>query len=632
MKWSQRSGSNTDSHDLLYHYRILIDYASTTRCRAGIYVAGILCHAEFLNCAADLRIYWGVSAQTLSGYFGKLPQSTRNILQTCLYGVVAGLAVVGFQILINVLYNATFVRLAAQSPRTFLIGSFAVMVGTALLVGYLMNSFCKEAAGSGIPQVKLAFWKDFGVISWRTVWVKFLGGILSIGGGSSLGREGPSVHMGAGLASNLAGLTGEAKQSRRRATAAGAAVGLAAAFNTPIAAVTFVLEEIIQDLNSNLLGSVLLASVIGALLVHGFVGRQPAFSIQTIEAPTWRVYVLTPFAAALASFAGVLFQKASLDLRQKQRQLNKIPGWLKPAVGAALAWGIGVSVFFLTGHLGVFGLGYGDLTAGLNQQLPWKIAGVLLLAKLLATVLCYGFGGCGGIFSPTLFFGGMSGLLLAGVVGLITPLPSEDTITLAIVGMSACLGAVVRAPVTGILIVFEMTHQFSLVPALMIGALISQAIGRRMTRDNFYDALLEQDGYKLEKLLPPRDFQSWQKLPVSTITNFQPVVLDNLGPVEIKKFLENYSFRHFPVMQNGELTGIVSRLELAESIVEKRPPKLAPVVRCLPRQNIRELQTLLLDSPTGMAVVCDAASGKMIGLITLHDLLRSQINAAQTSL
>ncbi|HTQ51626.1 MAG TPA: chloride channel protein [Candidatus Acidoferrales bacterium] len=571
-------------------------------------------------------------ALTSSGYFGKLPPNTRNILQTCLYGVAAGLAVVAFQLLINVLYGATFVRLAAQSRSTFLIGSFVVMVTTSLAVGYLLNSFCREAAGSGIPQAKAAFWKDFGIIPWRAVWVKFLGGVLSIGGGASLGREGPSVHLAGGLASQLAGLTGEAKQNRRRATAAGAATGLAAAFNTPIAAVTFVLEEIIQDLNSNLLGSVLLASVIGALIVHGLIGRQPAFSIAKMDAPTWRAYVLMPFAAALAGFAGVLFQKASLELRARQMRLQKLPGWLKPAIGATLAWGIGASVFLLTGHLGVFGLGYGDLTAGLNQQLPWDIAGVLLVAKLLATVLCYGFGGCGGIFSPTLFFGGMSGLLLAGVVGLVTPLPTEDVLTLAVVGMSACLGAVVRAPVTGILIVFEMTHEFSIVPALMIGALISQAISRRLTRANFYDAILEQDGYKLEKLLPPRDMQSWQKLPISTIANFQPIILNSLEPGEVEIILKAHSFNCFPVLQGGKPAGIATRAELAEALAEKRPPRLAPIVRCEPRQTIRQLQALLIESPTGMAVVCDAADGKLLGLVTLHDLLRAQINTAQSSL
>ncbi len=149
-------------------------------------------------------------------------------------------------------------------------------------------------------------------------------------------------------------------------------------------------------------------------------------------------------------------------------------------------------------------------------------------------------------------------------------MPGDDSVTLAVVGMSACLGAVVRAPVTGILIVFEMTHEFSLVPVLMIGALISQAISRRMARVNFYDAILEQDGYKLEKLLPPRDLQSWQKLPVSAIANFQPVILNSLEPAEVEKMLKESHLANFPVMQNGKPAGIASRAELAEAIAEKR--------------------------------------------------------------
>ncbi|HEV2329867.1 MAG TPA: chloride channel protein [Verrucomicrobiae bacterium] len=556
-------------------------------------------------------------------------------MQTCLYGVAAGLAVVAFQWLINLLYNATFVPLSSQSHLTFVFGSFGVMMGSALAVGILLNSFCPEAAGSGIPQAKAAFWKDFGVIPWRTVWVKFIAGVLAIGGGGSLGREGPSIHVASGLASTLAGLTGEAKQNRRRATASGAAVGLAAAFNAPLSAMAFVLEEIIQDLNSNLLGSVVIAAVIGALIVHGLIGRQPAFAMRTIEAPTWRAYALTPLAAGLASVAGAFFQKATLDLRAQQRRWSKIPGWLKPAVGAFLTWVIGALVFLLTGHLGVFSLGYGDLSKGLDNQLAWdghlgwELAGILLVAKLFATIFSYGFGGCGGIFSPALFFGGMSGLLVAGLAGMAMPMPGDDSIALAVVGMSACLGAVVRAPVTGILIVFEMTHQFSLVPVLMIGALISQAIGRRMARANFYDAVLEQDGYKLDKLLPPRDLQSWQKLPVSAIANFQPIVLNGTDPVKVEKMLNEHAFRHFPVVRDGEPVGIAPRTELAEALVEKRMPKLAPAVRCEPRQTIRELQALLLESPTGMAVVCDGP--KLLGIVTLHDLLRAQINAAQNS-
>ncbi|HTV41886.1 MAG TPA: chloride channel protein [Candidatus Sulfotelmatobacter sp.] len=570
------------------------------------------------------------------GYLAKLPRNTRNILQTCLYGVAAGLAVVAFQWLITLFYDNTFVPLSAKSHWTFIFGSFGVMVGSALAAGILLDSFCPEAAGSGIPQAKAAFWKDFGVIPWRIVWVKFVAGVLAIGGGGSLGREGPSVHVASGLASTMAGWLGEAKQNRRRATASGAAVGLAAAFNAPLSAMAFVLEEIIQDLNSNLLGSVVMAAVIGALIVHGLIGRQPAFAMRPIEAPTWRAYALTPLAAGLASVAGVFFQKLTLDLRARQRRWNKVPGWLKPAIGAALTWVIGTAVFFLTGHLGVFSLGYDDLTKGLDNQLAWEghaaweLAGLLLVAKILATILSYGFGGCGGIFSPTLFFGGMSGLLVAGLFGLAMPMPGDDSITLAVVGMSACLGAVVRAPVTGILIVFEMTHEFSLVPVLMIGALISQAVSRRMSHANFYDAILEQDGHNLEKLLPPRDLQSWQMLPVSAIANFQPVILEGTEPVEVEKALKEHAFDRFPVMQNGTPAGIAVRTELAEALAEKRPPKLAPAIRCEPRQTIRELQTLLLESPSGMVVVCDGP--KLLGTVTLHDLLRAQMNAAQNSI
>jgi chloride channel protein, CIC family len=178
------------------------------------------------------------------------------------------------------------VALAHESKLTFVLGSLAITLGSSLVVGLLLNLFCPVAAGSGIPQLKLAFWKDFGTVPFRVAWVKFVAGVISIGGGTSLGREGPSVQLGGAIASNLAGLAGEAKQNRRAAAAAGAAAGLAAAFNAPLAATTFVLEEIIGDLNSRLLGSVLLASVLGALAVHGIIGAQPAFTLKGVDTPT----------------------------------------------------------------------------------------------------------------------------------------------------------------------------------------------------------------------------------------------------------------------------------------------------------------------------------------------------------
>ena len=569
--------------------------------------------------------------QILVRYLQRLPKQSRAVLQTCLYGLGAGASAVFFQLGINWLYRLGLVGLSHQSTSTFLIGSLAIIVVSSLLMGWLLNSFCREAAGSGIPQLKLAFWKDFGTVPWRVAWVKFVAGIVSIGGGQSLGREGPSVQLAGAVSSNLAGLAGEAKQNRRLAAAAGAAAGLAAAFNTPLAATTFVLEEIIGDLNSRLLGGVLLASVLGALVVHGVIGKQPSFTLTGVDAPSWVGYALTPVVAALAGLAGVYFQKASLGLRGRMKSTRRVPGWLLPLAGGLITWGLGVAVFERTQRLGVFSLGYDDLSSALAGDIGWQLAAVLLVAKFIATFTCYGFGGCGGIFSPTLFFGGMTGVALAGLVGLEWPMARADALTLAVVGMSACLGAVVGAPVTGILIVFEMTHEFALVPVLMIGALVSQAISRKMNRENFYDALLTQDGHHIEHVRPPRDLQSWQQFPVSAIANFRPVILRDLAPAKLQEVLKSHPYQRFPVVQEDKLTGILTRREAEAALRESRAPKLESAATCLPHQTVRKLQGLLVESPSNFVVLVDDDGGKILGIVTLHDLLRAEVEKAGSS-
>ena len=563
---------------------------------------------------------------SLAPFFQRLPKQTRAIVQTCVYGLAGGAAAVLFQWGMNWLYLHGLVALSHKSMTEFLAGSFALIVLSSLMVGWLLSSFCPEAAGSGIPQLKLAFWKDFGVVPVRVAWVKFIAGIVGVGGGASLGREGPSVQLAGTVASELAGLTGEAKQNRRAATAAGAAAGLAAAFNTPIAATTFVLEEIIGDLNSRFLGGVLLASVLGALVVQGLIGKQPAFTVAGADPPSWIGYVMTPLVAALAGLVGVCFQKAALGLRSRMKDNQRLPRWLIPVFGAVITWLLGSAVFWRTGHLGVFSLGYDDLSAALNGNLGWKLAVLLLITKFVATSACYGFGGCGGIFSPTLFFGGMIGA--AGGAALWQAgchVSHADLLTLTVVGMSASLGAVVGAPVTGILIVFEMTHEFSLVPALMLGALASQTVSRKLLRENFYEALLTQDGHQIEHVRPPRDLHGWQQLPVSAIASFQPVIIQNLEAAEIAGVLKKSPYQRFPVEQNGLLCGILTRKEAEAALAENRQPKLEPATTCLRGQTIRDLQSLLIDSTSQFVVVLDQPQGKIIGLITLHDLLRAEV-------
>jgi len=197
------------------------------------------------------------------------------------------------------------------------------------------------------------------------------------------------------------------------------------------------------------------------------------------------------------------------------------------------------------------------------------------------------------------------------------------------VGMSACLGAVVRAPVTGILIVFEMTNEFYLVPALMLGALISRAVSRRFLSQNFYEAILEQDGHQLDHVIPPRDLKSWQQLPVSTIANFAPVIIKDLSIDKVEEKLRSHPFHRFPVIDEGVIRGVLTREEAQDAIAESREFRLVPMMTCQPSQSIRELQTSLIESETGLVGLVEPAKDRLIGIVTLHDLLRREVAIAR---
>ena len=422
---------------------------------------------------------------------------------------------------------------------------------------------------------------------------------------------------------------GEPKQSRRLAAATGAAAGLAAAFNTPLAGVTFVLEELIGDLNSRLLGSVLLGAMLGALVAHGIVGPQPSFTLAIMGEPLWPSYLMVPVVAAVGTLVGLAFQNSALHLRSRQKNWSLIPRWLRPAIGGLICWALGVLVFVKTGKLGVFGLGYDDLSEALTGKLIWQTAALLLAAKFVATVACYGMGGCGGIFSPTLFFGAMAGLGVAGIIQPFFHLSPEGVVMLTIVSMSATLGAVVRAPVTSILIVFEMTHEFSLVPPLMLAAIVSQSISRRLVRHNFYDALLEQDGHVVERFAPPRDLREWQKQPVSHLVNPQPVVATSLNLKPLQSLLQNHPYAQFPVIIDGKIAGVLTRNEAVRAMRENRVPVLAAATICPSKRSLSEVESQLIESQTGLILLQDHPDEPLVGILTLHDILRAQQAAVE---
>ena len=557
-------------------------------------------------------------------FLEKIPERIRLPTLAAIYGVSGGLIAVAFMLTVNTLFSCVWHRLAAMRTEEFVLASFSVIALSSLASGLLMTKVQPDAAGSGIPQLKAAYWKDLGVVSFRAVLVKFFGGVLALAGGASLGREGPTVFMSGGLASNVAGWLGVPYRRRRHAAAAGAAAGLAAAFNTPLAAISFVLEELLGDLNSRLLGSVLLASVCGAFVVYALIGSQPSFAMPCVDAPSWNMYLAVPAAALLGSLAGVIFQRGALGLRLKMRQMPVIPAWLRPFTGGLVTWVIGCSVYLTCHRLGVFGLGYEDLSDALLHGIGWKIAAVLAVAKTLSTIASYGTGGCGGIFSPTLFIGAMCGFFTAGVSKQWLHLTASDELILAATGMSACFGAVVRAPFTSILMIFEMTHQFGMVPALMLGTLISQAVARLAGRSNFYEEVLLQDGHEIHKISPPQDLTGWHNMPVSALANKKPVALTSMAPGAMKAALAKHPYRCFPVIIDGALLGIITRDVIEHALALGTEPEIEEPVIFLANQTLHEVEPRMIASTAGLFLVAEAEGKPATGVFTLHDLMRAQ--------
>ncbi len=425
----------------------------------------------------------------------------QNILQlvgTATIGVVAGLAAVAFHETM-VLLAERLVEAPSRLPLpAFAIFVMATMATAAFVTGWLMKRFAPDAPGSGIPQVKVAYHARQLDFSWHLIWVKFLGGALSIGTGSSLGREGPTIHIGAALASKIGKVFGEPSATRANAVCAGSAAGLAAAFGSPLAGVTLVLEEIAGGKNEeNFAGRSLLAAALASSIVFALSAGAPTLPVKADVALSWRALWMAPVIALVAGAAGLAFQYLTLTIRGRCKR-SPVSGAWKLVMGTVAGGIFSLLAFSLTGHLGAFGLGDSDLIQSLNGGVFWPAALCLLLAKLLATAFCYGAGGCGGIFAPLLFFGAMAGVLVTGLTSTLLGLTGEDQTLLALTGMTACLGAVVRAPITSILIVMEMTRQIYALPALMVAAVVSVYMNRLCFRGNFYDEVLQQDGIRVE--------------------------------------------------------------------------------------------------------------------------------------
>ena len=367
-----------------------------------------------------------------------------------------------------------------------------------VLVGLALHYWVPGAVGSGVPQVKVAYALASGYIPLRDALGKFVLGVLQIGSGASLGREGPTVQICAGISSALARISSLSKQSQRRMAAVGVAAGIAAAFNAPISAVTFTVEEVVGDLDQTMLSGVIVAAAIAAAVERSILGQHPVFEIQ-------RAYTMGPATSLLSyailgvfsAVASIAFTDSLLGLRMRFKKLTTVPKWAHPAMGGALTGTLAVIAMLWLKHGGITGGGYPTLSLALTGSLPLKVLMGLGVLKLAATVCSYSSGGAGGIFAPALFMGGM----LGGTVGCLDVAifhhPPDSIGAFALVGMGAVFAGIIRAPMTSVLIIFEMTGSYGLVLPLMIANMSAYGLARHWRHVPVYEALLQQDGVDL---------------------------------------------------------------------------------------------------------------------------------------
>ncbi len=557
----------------------------------------------------------------------------RLLILTVLIGITCGFAAVAFHVALSWMEDQFASLIARSDGYSWIAWLLIIPTVGGLICGILLERI-PEARGSGVPEIKGAYATEETKIPLKVVIGKFFISLLQIGSGASLGREGPTVLICAGIASMFGRAGALSKKAMRRMLPVGTAAGIAAAFNAPIAAVTFAIEEIVGDLDQAVLGGVVIAAALAAAIERSVLGVHPILQIThqyTLEhTASLLLYALLGVIAAVAS---VLFTDSLLNLRLRFRAMKRIPSWARPGIGGLITGALAVIAILWVGVNGITGGGYATLAVGLSGKLALRVLIVLAGAKLVATVFSYASGGSGGIFAPSLFIGGMIG----GAVGYIDEflLGSADQVgAYALVGMGAVFAGIIRAPITSVLIIFEMTSGYSLILPLMVANMTAYALATRWRPTPIYEALLQQDGI----LIPhPNEAQPLSRIPVGAVMTTRAVLIDPDSTVEdALERIASHEYAIYPVVdKDSNFVGLIHRIRLLQAVEDGKSQRAV-------RDYISLSDVLGADTPLNVAVVKlhrggvhllpvveNEESRHFIGLLTSTDVIRAQAQATR---
>ncbi|MBW4446156.1 MAG: chloride channel protein [Spirirestis rafaelensis WJT71-NPBG6] len=549
------------------------------------------------------------------------PRRGLAIAEACLIGIVAALSAVFLKFGSGWL-GTWRVHTSHVFPAWFVLPAIGVSFG--FIAGFLVERFAPEASGSGIPQVKASLANFPMKLSWRVAGVKLISAIIALGSGITLGRQGPTVQLGAGLAAGMSRLVPTSPEHRRQMIAAGAGAGLAAAFNAPLAGVFFIVEELLQDLSGMTLGTAIIASFIGGVISRLLGGGSLLLNLESIKYSTSFSIPEIPFFVLLGVLAGLLgavFNRGLIASIKFYRGLHiSLP--LRVAL-AGLVSGIIMATLpeYFRDNTGL----REQIITG-NANASW--AAIAFIAQFILTLIAFGSGAPGGLFAPSLILGSTLGYLVG--VGEFHLLGGGSPTTYALAGMGGFFSAVSKVPITAIVIVFEITTDFNLVLPLMIVSVTSYLVADKVVPGSLYDKILQLNGININK-------QAFAEGILTQLTAKQ-VMQERVETLEAETTLEeamqafaDSHHRGFPVVEEGKLVGIVTQSDLlkigagnlANDIPLKEIMTSSPVT-VSPTHNLSNVLYLLDRYKISRLPVLQGR--KLIGIITRADIIRAEAN------
>ncbi len=550
------------------------------------------------------------------------------IATSALVGIGAGFGAVVFRWLINFFKELAFG--GGKAALSFL-GPFNVVLIPVIggfIVGPLVFFFAREAKGHGVPEVMEAVALKGGRIRPIVAVIKALASSVCIGTGGSVGREGPIVQIGSALGSTLGQTLRLPGEGIRILVACGAAGGVAATFNVPIAGVIFALEVILREFSARYFSMVVISSVTASQVGRAFLGDYPAFQVPSYSLVSpWELilYALLGLLAAFVASGFIFLLYGAEDLFDSW----KIPEYLKPAVGGL---GVGLVGFYAPE---VFGVGYGTIEKALQSDMTTTFMITLLMAKLLSTSLTLGSGGSGGVFAPSLFMGavlgGSFGNIVHGWMPTLTALPGAY----ALVGMAAVFAGAARAPITAILILFEMTQDYRIILPLMLTTVVSTMVSARLRRENIYTLKLKRRGVEIR----PRESQNLMRAiqvdeSMTPVAELQTVTPETSFEALAKLFQTTHSHGFAVLDEWGGIYGIVSISDLERAL--KRGPATGTVrgicttdlKTAYPDESLEEVIRRIGSHDIGrMPVVERMNPSILVGMVQRADVIRAYTHA-----